>query len=154
MWGLFVLSPDQKFCFHLIFSTLEDPTFVFKLVLSFERDHPGKGHSAAVWVHQWSFSCVTLWSPSSPSLWCLRAPPGGATDAGLLLDTSPYAAWTMRLPRADSYTSLEHWLQKLLFYFNETNKWKESVHISSFLPSDTFLSFETGRRLFIEIFWY
>lgn len=33
---------------YSILSFLEDPTLGFKLVLLFERDHPGKGHSAAV----------------------------------------------------------------------------------------------------------
>lgn len=74
-------------------------------------------------------TCPVLWKRSSwqeswchwgasvgfPSPRCLRAPPEGATDAGLLLDTRPRAAWTTRLPRARSYISLEHWLQKLLF---------------------------------------
>lgn len=33
---------------YSLLSFLEDPTLGFKLVLLFERGHPGKGHSAAV----------------------------------------------------------------------------------------------------------
>lgn len=41
---------------YSILSFLGDPTLGFRLVLLFERDHPGKGHVAAVWIHLWSFS--------------------------------------------------------------------------------------------------
>lgn len=50
----------------------------------------------------------------------------GATTAGLLLGC---------LPRAGSYSSLEHWLQKAAFLNpDKANQWQESVHSSSFLP--------------------
>lgn len=110
---------------HPILSSLEDPTLCFRLIFLFERDHRGKVPDTAVWIH----SDPSLVSPSG-----VQAPHLFEAFELLLVEpqmqgcslTRPYAAWTTRLSRADSYTSLEHWLQKLLFLF-ETKQTNEKI---------------------------
>lgn len=79
----------------------EDPRLGFRLVLLFGRAAPRQAPSAL--GNPWDLSpCPQI--PISDAFELLL---GGATTAGLFLGC---------LPRAGSYSSLEHWLQKLLFF--------------------------------------
>lgn len=92
-WGLFVWDPPLDIP---LLSFPEDPRLGFRFVLLFGRAVP------SALGNPWVLSpCPQI--PISDAFELLL---GGATTAGLLLGC---------LPRAGSYSSLEHWLQKLLF---------------------------------------